>query len=283
MKKNHLDDYFEKIINVIAKTPGSHLLYEDEETHHFFFKVLMTRMLEIRTLSFLYSTTVLTSVDSSINSTLLEFNKSKYKKQIDNTEFINEVKALKPEFIRQGYVIAFHKFEVFAKTLQDVFKEKAKKFDKYSNISFDKYSETTFDICIINHWYKFNRLHIIQFISNCTKHSDGYPISKYPKPEIFEEYPENLKIIRSTKEFKDDILYLSDLTIKYYELFNSILLHMQLEDLISDGINFNTDYEKEISLGLTTIIDNSDNNHRLIELKKRITELKSELLYSKYH
>jgi hypothetical protein len=58
---------------------------------------------------------------------------------------------------------------------------------------------------------------------------------------------------------------------------------MQLEDLISDGINFNTDYEKEISLGLTTIIDNSDNNHRLIELKKRITELKSELLYSKYH
>ena len=203
MKKNKLDDFFERIYSVVINTKGSELLLENKEMKDLFFNVLIEKMLDIQAFSDLYTDKVLSAVDASINSSLLDFRASKYQGIIDSTQFIEQVKASKHEFIRHAYVIGFHKFETFAKSLEVYFDGKISNIKGSAFTKFDDYSKSVFKLSLVRDWHKFKQLHVIQFICNASKHSDGYPISKYPKPTDFTNSPEDVKILRASKQFRE--------------------------------------------------------------------------------
>ena len=55
----------------------------------------------------------------------------------------------------------------------------------------------------IRDWQLIKPLHKINWICNCVKHKDGYPI-KEPKPKELSQIEENQRIIITPEEFKKD-------------------------------------------------------------------------------
>jgi hypothetical protein len=116
--------------------------------------------------------------------------------------------VIQQETIRLGYVFVFHKFEVFVNQLMDVMDEAM----GHVSIPLKKYAKTKFDFNP-NEWFRNSAVHLVNFISNCTKHQDGLCRLNNPAysiPKEFEQHSKDEKIVRTTQQFKTDIKDLTD-------------------------------------------------------------------------
>jgi hypothetical protein len=145
-----------------------------------------------------------------------------------------DVNSTQQETIRLGYVFVFHKFEVFVNGLLEVMDSVDTKFN------FDP-----------NQWFKNEAVYLVNFISNCSKHQDGLCKLSNPKhrfPPEFENHPDNVKIIRTTQQFKTDTKALIDAIQPLIQVISNIYLFRTMESILPDLIHDSTDPSLKASL-----------------------------------
>jgi hypothetical protein len=135
----------------------------------------------------------------------LKFSKYKHLIKIDH----EESKENYYETIRLGYVGAYHKYETYLKNiclLMDEFFFELFDGEPYQNI--ESYMKNKLDVDLKKTVNKFYASEKINWIANCVKHYDGYPI-KEPILKWFTNADKSKKIRIEAKEFREDLEALS--------------------------------------------------------------------------
>lgn len=128
---------------------------------------------------------------------------SKYKHLINITS--NELKENYYETIRLGYVGAYHKYESYLKDLLRILNEFFKELD-FDNtfLELNSYLKKIIDKDLLKTINSFKISEKINWISNCVKHYDGFPI-KEPIPDYLQYFDSSKKIEIESSEFRKDL------------------------------------------------------------------------------
>lgn len=231
--KKHMENIYDKLIDnisgALAQTKNIKLVLEDENAKKIVVDFLKS-YLELHAFKTLYQVHFLPATELEFNKSLENIKTSKYKDAINklNLDFEEDLY----ETIRFGYVGLFHKYEAFINrikkgvkmldsedTLNDVFKEIKKK------IGFDLLSPLE---------SKF--LYKVNWICNCVKHCDGYPIRENP-PNCLIKLDKSKRIIIGNSEFLIDI----DKMIGLYVIINTLIqmsrVYLMMEEEIFEETN----------------------------------------------
>lgn len=154
----------------------------------------------------------------------------------------DELKENYFETIRLGYVGTFHKYETYIKSiskLMDEFFLDLIDEGDYQNI--EAYLKENFNLELKKTIYNFPASKKINWIANCVKHYDGYPV-KEPVLKSFYTADKNEKIKIEAKEFRED---LDDLLKQNQTLLSALFLvgfhqfaaqnHSNIKGQISEG------------------------------------------------
>lgn len=128
---------------------------------------------------------------------------SKYKHLINITN--HELKENYYETIRLGYVGAYHKYESYLKDLLRILNEFFKELDFENNfLELNSYLKKIIDKDLLKTINSFKISEKINWISNCVKHYDGFPI-KEPMPDYLQHFDSSKKIEIESSEFRKDL------------------------------------------------------------------------------
>ncbi len=164
---------------------------------------------------------------------------SKYKHLINITN--QELKENYYETIRLGYVGAYHKYESYLKDLLRILNEFFKEIDFENNfLDLNSYLKKLIDKDLLKTINSFKISEKINWISNCVKHYDGFPI-KEPVPDYLENFDRSKKIEIESAEFKADI----DNLASQCQLILSILLMVGFHQFFSQEFMLIKDQLKE--------------------------------------
>jgi len=200
---NSFDQFVERLVNEFSNIDKFHKLQESEEGR-MLLSFVVRRMSEIYEFKNTYKQYIIPAIHRSISHAQKNLRTSKFKKHL-NIETI-PLKINYYDIIGYGYVSLFHKIESFVKDLlmctnsMSVLLNRGVKLEVYAR---DIHNNTLRD------WREDNIVEKINWISNCVKHYDGYPI-KSPKYSGLAHLPENEKIQIESKEFYDDINYIAE-------------------------------------------------------------------------
>lgn len=128
---------------------------------------------------------------------------SKYKNLIKINA--DELKENYFETIRLGYVGAFHKYETYIKSISKLMDEFfLDLFDENDYQNIEPYLKENFNLELKKTINNFPASEKINWIANCVKHYDGYPV-KQPVLHSFNTADKNEKIKIEAKEFREDL------------------------------------------------------------------------------
>lgn len=234
-KLNTYDHLVEKLAN--ASNPEQLAnIYSDENSKNLF-EFYLKKHSELLIYKQLYTGTFFPAVNKVIALDQKAYRSSKYKKLLilhedDFKENLNEV-------VRLAYVGLFHKYENFTESLisytlkfyEGDYKDR-KEFDK---VIFDRLGYR------IKDWKNFGTIKRLNWIVNCIKHYDAYPLKRNEKevnsglPIEYLAYPEDQKIKLTTKKFKDDV----DRVLKIFEFMFSFVPKIgPIKDLYKDDEDY---------------------------------------------
>lgn len=237
-KRNSLDHLIYNLTVEFSKIPNFDLTQTDDDANRLF-NFVITKFSEIQDFKTLYKRYFIPSTNKAIVDAKKEIRASIYKKLLSVTE--SQLMENHHDTIRLGYVGLFHKVENFTK---DLLKEANSVFNdgKAGQDSIEKFFEKEYNFKF-NNWHADTVIHRINWVSNCVKHYDGYPIKK-PKYPYLNHLPENEKIKIQDKEFYRDIEYVAN---TYYQLKLSQILCLAVFKMSKDDMNegLMTDEQKE--------------------------------------
>jgi len=225
-----LTEYMQRIPNYDEKM-------QDEELRaaHALVAVGMAGIIESRNL-------VVTSFVPATNKAIVET-----RKQLRQSAYANILKSmddnleeLRDETIRLGYVFTFHKFESFIKQLIRYLDNRQ---DTSTPVTLDKYGEKEFEFNPLA-WYKSADIHLVNFISNCTKHQDGFCRLDNPKftiPDEFMDHSPDEKIVRTVKQYQADVNKLIEKTSGLVKVLMSLYMMRTAELFMADTELLNAD------------------------------------------
>ncbi|WP_428742335.1 hypothetical protein [Tenacibaculum sp.] len=201
-KQNSIDLIVENLLKEFSKIKDFELTQNDPMGNKFF-NFVVRLVSEFRAYQNLFIQYYLPASRNSINETKREIKHSKYKDFFHITE--EEFKENYYETIRLGYVGAYHKYEGYIKRLLPLMDEFFKDLDFENEfIPLENYLKNEFGIVLKKTVNNFHITKKINWISNCVKHYDGFPI-KEPIPKEFEYLSKEKKIQIESKEFKSDM------------------------------------------------------------------------------
>jgi len=235
-KPNQLDEQIKGLADRFSKIPNFSKNMEDPDLKKIqtFIAVKITSLYATRDLLL---KSFLPKVNEQIVQTTNDIRRSSYKHILDTIDY--DVYELRYETIRLGYVMIFHKYEVFIKELHII-------LDQITNETepLEQYCERKLQFNARN-WHKFPSVHIVNFISNCTKHQDGFcklDNDKHNKPKAFESVQDNCKIIRTAQEFKEDV---NNLIFSIGELLVKIIANAYLLRAMESRLNSTYEWNGE--------------------------------------
>ncbi len=201
-KPNSIDLLVENLALEFSKIKDFDLLQNDP-TGKLAFNFVVKNAFELNAYKNLFVYSYIPSSLKSSQEYYRELKFSKYKNIIKVNE--NELKENYYETIRLGYVGAYHKYESYINSLpdfMDTFFEPMFNDGNYKKI--ELYLKETFKIDLkktINIFYITKK---INWIANCVKHYDGYPI-KEPILKWFNHFDKSKRIQIESTEFKEDL------------------------------------------------------------------------------
>jgi len=212
MKKkpsNKFDTLVEKLVPEFVKILNFELTQTDEVGNKMF-NIITFRLAEVSAYKDLVCNHFIPATNKAIYDSRVDFQKSRYKNLLKTSHL--DFQETLHDTVRLAYVGLFHKLENY---INDV--EKLPELlmgDLYETegtvVQWAK-KHFNFDI---KDWKQFYITHKINWICNCVKHKDGFPI-KLPKPSNFESTDESKRITVTPDEFKRDC----DLLIQFYPLY----------------------------------------------------------------
>jgi hypothetical protein len=206
---NSFEKMVEGFIAEFSKVENIGLLSSDEMANKIFKKITY-RIADLNAYKNLVVSQFIPAINKAVAAIRNDVKKSKYKglppvKEIDFDETVQDT-------LRFAYVSVFHKLENY---LTDVL-EIADSLFNYSGGSQEPMAiwvkkKLGFDI---KHVRQFRLIRKINFISNCVKHKDGYPLLPSP-PAEYEHADRRVRIKLTAAEFKQDCEQLNEFYIMY--------------------------------------------------------------------
>jgi hypothetical protein len=206
---NSFDAQVEQLISEFSKIPNFNLTSTDETASRVF-NTIAYRLSDIVSYRNLVCQHFIPATNRAILEGKREFQNSRYKsllnpKDIDFSETLHDT-------IRLAYVGLFHKLENYVNDIATmtelIFGEV---FTTEGTVV--KWAEDKFKFKIRD-WQQFYTTHKINWICNCVKHKDGYPV-KVPKPVDFMFADETQRIKLTPEQFRKDC----DELIKLYPIY----------------------------------------------------------------
>lgn len=208
-QKTSFDELVERLIQEFNKIPNFDLTRTDEVGNSVF-NIIAYRIAEVSSYKDLVCQHFIPATNKAIFEGKKDFQNSRYKaflktKDIDFQETLYDT-------IRLAYVGLFHKLENYINDVvripELIFCEHLEKEETVAKWAKEKFQ---FDL---KDWQQFYITHKINWICNCVKHKDGFPV-KEPKPKFFQSIDETTRIRINPEEFKQDCEHL----IKFYPIY----------------------------------------------------------------
>ena len=202
-KKNSIDTLVESLYSEFSKITNFQLTQTDPIGNKFF-HFIVRYISELNAFQNLFIQYYLPASLKSITDFKKELKHSKYRAHFNFDEV--ELKENYYETVRLGYVGVYHKYESYLKNIIPIMDDFFKELDFEEEFTpILKYIKSKFDIDLRKTTNKFYVTEKINWISNCTKHYEGYPI-KEPIPLRFKyRFNSDEKIRIESKEFKEDV------------------------------------------------------------------------------
>ena len=238
-KQNTIDALVDNLASQFVNIKNFELMRNDPMGQKFF-NFIVKHSSELESFKNLFVHYYLPASIKSSHDFSRELKFSRYKNLINiNTD---ELKENYFETIRLGYVGAFHKYETYLKSISkpmDEFFLELFDRDNYQNI--EPYLKENFNVELKKMINNFPTSEKINWIANCVKHYDGYPI-KEPIIESFYTADKNEKIKIEAKEFRED---LDNLLTQKQTLLSALFLvgfhqfaaqeHLNIKEQLSEG------------------------------------------------
>ena len=201
-KVNQIDLLIEALAKGFSGIQDFHKFQESEEGRKLWNLIVMSTS-EFESFQTLFLNYYIPATNQSIADSWRQINDSKYKKLMNISK--DDLKENLYETIRLGYVGLFHKYESYLKNLVEAVNFLLNDLFKENNLlSIEKYCRKKYNVDIYKSHNLFTITSKINYISNCIKHYDGYPIKEPVHPEF--KYLDNSKRIRIDKDvFRTDI------------------------------------------------------------------------------
>jgi hypothetical protein len=221
-----LDQSIMSLVHEFAKIPDYEKKMDDPELKklHTFISV---GMMGIHDAKNLVIGSFVPAANKVIVNTRSQFNSSIFKNVLQSLNY--DLDTTRHETIRLGYVFTFHKFEVFIKQLMEMMdaltEDPVMPLDKYAQKRFNFYP---------TQWFRNKSVHVVNFISNCTKHQDGLcklSNAAYALPAEFATHSPDEKVTRTVQQFKADTEALIAAIVPLIKALNSIFLYRTFEKL----------------------------------------------------
>lgn len=259
MKQNRVSPFDQAIVNLItefSKIPDYENIIRDDDLKrlHTFVAV---GIMGIHDAANMVIGSFIPAANKVVVNTRTQIQHSLFKEVFSGLAY--DPSVIQHETIRLGYVFVFHKFEVFVTQLMEVMDGLMIEVD----IPLKKYTKSKFDFNPTE-WFRNSAVHLVNFISNCTKHQDGLcklNNPAYSVPLEFDQHSKDEKIIRSTQQFKADIkelthaldLLIRAITVVFLNRAVEASVTMLLEDITDPLQKAQLESAKVIQESLTKI------------------------------
>jgi len=229
-KSNPIDVLIERLSENFAQIKDFDKLHDSEEGRELW-KLIVKSTSEMETFQSLFLNYYIPASNKSIVDSWNQISKSKYKHLLNISK--EELKENLYETVRLGYIGLFHKYESYLKALVKAVNFLLKDLNEENELlSIEEYCKKRYKVNIYKSHDKFPITSRINYISNCIKHYDGFPI-KEPVHRDFKYNNPNDRIKIDKEIFKSDI--------------DRLKLHCQLlmSQIITMGFKqyFELDYE----------------------------------------
>lgn len=237
-KENPFDKLVNSFITEYKKIPNFDKLTTDEDLFrvHTFVATRLTGLYSTRDL---VVANFIPAVNRSIAETRANMNASAYKHVLKTIP--NDVEDIRHETLRLGYVYMFHKYENLVKSYMQLMENLSTETSQESNETLEEYLMRRFTFNPLQ-WHKFPKVHKIQFVANCSKHSDGFcklDNPKFSKPRAFLSTPDDEMIKPSVQEFKED----SNLLITSVQSLFKIVSNANIARTVENNMNSKFKYQ----------------------------------------
>lgn len=222
---NQFDTLVGNFIREFSKVENFHLMREDP-VGKVAFDVIVFRVSDITTYKTLVCQGFVPSANRLIVKAKDDVRKSQYGKGVKIAD--EQYRETLHETIRLSYVGLFHKIEAFAKdvaTMTDLILQES----AGSDFSIKQHVKTHFGINDITKcWQSFHDFHTVNWVANCVKHYDGYPLKEMvPRKYAYLKKEERMRLT------KDDFESDCQAVIDFYPKFLEIVMRMGQHRVIS--------------------------------------------------
>ena len=253
---NSIDILIESLADNFSKIKDFNKLQESEEGRRLF-DFIIKSITEMEAFESLFLNYYIPASNKSISDSWEQISKSKYKHLMNISK--EDLKENLYEIIRLGYVGLFHKYESYLKASVDAINFLLKELIEESNLlKIEDYCQKEYKINIFKSHDYFAITSRINYISNCVKHWDGYPIKEPIHPDFKYSNPKE-KIVIDKETFKADI----NLLKSHCQLFLTQLM----------TLGFKQYFELDYSIIDKSIIPELQEN---LETKEMIQEMKKK-------
>jgi hypothetical protein len=227
MKKkpiNKFDTLVDKLVLEFNKIPILDLTQPDNIGNKVF-NIITIRLAEVSSYKDLVCSYLIPATNKAILDSKVVFQNSRYKvffktNQLDFQEILYET-------VRLAYVGLFHKLENFINNVVKLIELIMGDLYETDGTVF-KWAKDKFNFDIKD-WRQFYITYKINWISNCVKHKDGFPV-KLPKPKGFENVDESQRIKIKPNEFKRDC----ELLIQFYPIYLQTIFLFAQHKLVTE-------------------------------------------------
>lgn len=224
-KINQFDLLIEDMANKFSQIKGFEKLQETEKGKQLF-SLIIKSTTEIHDLEMLFLNYYIPASSKAMADGWKMIVDSKYRKLLNLGK--EDLKENTYETIRLGYVGMFHKYEAQLKYSVDIANYILEDcMDEFSLLTIEKYCKKEFEVDIFKSHHLFPVVSRINYICNCIKHYNGYPI-KIPVHPDFINADKEKKLKIEKEEFKTDIQRLK----KQSELIFSQIILMAVKQLV---------------------------------------------------
>jgi hypothetical protein len=201
-KINTFDLLIERLVANFSEVKDFEKLQESEEGKRLF-DLLVKSVSEMESYRSLFLEYYIPASNKSIHDSWNLLHNSRYKSLINITK--EDLKDNLYETIRLGYIGLFHKYESYLKSAVSTVDFFLKELNNECNLlTIDDYCKKEFKFSIYRTHDKFAITSKLNYISNCVKHYDGFPVKEpIHKDFIFANVKEKIKLEKET--FKTDI------------------------------------------------------------------------------
>ncbi|WP_299528952.1 hypothetical protein [Ulvibacterium sp.] len=201
-KYNPIDLLVERLAENFSKVKDFDKLLESEEGNRLFHWII-TSISEMENFQTLFLNYYIPSANKSIADSWAQISKSRYKHLLNISK--EDLKENLYETIRLGYVGLFHKYESYLKALVNATNSILQElYEENDLLSIEDYCKKKYNLNILKSHDRFAITSRVNYISNCVKHWDGFPVKEPIHPE-FLNCNRNEKIKIEKEIFKDDI------------------------------------------------------------------------------